>query len=155
MNSLNSITPSTDYYKVIFFLYLININKICDESLNCAPFAGMKTAGLLGAAAANLGALSPTLTLTMIAAAFFERFSKTTFMRRVMVGVRPACLGMVAAMLFSLSRTNYVLESGIHSAAVVLGVLDFILLYKYHLSIPKVIGISAAAGLCCFGLFGL
>lgn len=31
--------------------------------LNCATFAGMRTAGFLGAIAANLGTLSPTLTV--------------------------------------------------------------------------------------------
>ena len=33
--------------------------------LNCATFAGMRTAGLLGAIAANLGTLSPTLTVCL------------------------------------------------------------------------------------------
>ena len=40
--------------------------------LNCATFAGMRTAGLLGAIAANLGTLSPTLTVCLLAAIFFE-----------------------------------------------------------------------------------
>ena len=31
--------------------------------LNCATFAGMRTAGIAGAVAANLGALAPTLTV--------------------------------------------------------------------------------------------
>ena len=42
--------------------------------LNCATFAGMRTAGFLGAIAANLGTLSPTLTVCLLAAIFFERF---------------------------------------------------------------------------------
>ena len=34
--------------------------------LNCATFAGMRTAGIAGAVAANLGALAPTLTVTTV-----------------------------------------------------------------------------------------
>ena len=40
---------------------------------NCATFAGIKAAGIAGAVAANLGVLSPTLTLTAAAALFFDR----------------------------------------------------------------------------------
>lgn len=46
--------------------------------LNCATFAGMRTAGFLGAIAANLGTLSPTLTVCLLASIFFERFRKST-----------------------------------------------------------------------------
>ena len=42
--------------------------------LNCATFAGIRVAGLAGALAANLGMLSPTLTVCVAAAIFFERF---------------------------------------------------------------------------------
>ena len=41
--------------------------------LNCATFAGMQAAGIPGAIAANLGTLTPTLTLCAAAAAFFNR----------------------------------------------------------------------------------
>ena len=62
--------------------------------LNCATFAGMRTAGLPGAIAANLGVLMPTLTVCALAALFFQRFRNSPVMRRVMVGVRPACVGI-------------------------------------------------------------
>ena len=42
--------------------------------LNCASFAGMQAAGIPGAIAANLGVLTPTLTLCALAAVFFNRF---------------------------------------------------------------------------------
>ena len=55
----------------------------------------MRTAGIAGAVAANLGALAPTLTVCRAAAIFFERFRKSRFMAKVMTGVRPACVGMI------------------------------------------------------------
>jgi len=80
--------------------------------LNCATFAGMRTAGFLGAIAANLGTLSPTLTVCLLASIFFERFRTSNFMTKVMTGVRPACVGMIFGVIFSLCMTNYAANLG-------------------------------------------
>ena len=42
--------------------------------LNCATFAGMRVAGILGAIISVLGVLAPTFTLCALAAVFFEKF---------------------------------------------------------------------------------
>jgi chromate transporter len=123
--------------------------------LNCATFAGMKTAGILGAVSANMGMLTPTFTVALLAAVFFERFSKSDLMQQMMVGVRPVCVGMVLGAVFTLATANYVRATGINIPAVILGIADFFLLYKLKLSIPKVIGVSAAAGLLIFGVLGM
>ena len=44
--------------------------------LNCATFAGMRVAGILGAIISVLGVLAPTFTLCALAAVFFEKFKK-------------------------------------------------------------------------------
>ena len=67
--------------------------------LNCASFAGMQAAGIPGAIAANLGVLTPTLTLCALAAVFFNRFRDGKLMQRILLGVRPACLGLVIAVV--------------------------------------------------------
>ena len=121
--------------------------------LNCATFAGMRTAGLPGAIAANLGVLMPTLTICALAALFFQRFRNSPVMRHIMVGVRPACVGMVAGVMVSLSMTNYVEDSAVSLPGVGIGVVALVLLLKFKVSIPKVIGLSALLGLICFGLF--
>lgn len=123
--------------------------------LNCATFAGIRTAGLAGAIAANLGVLAPTFTLTLVVALFFEKFKESDIMRKILVGVRPACIGLVAALIISLSMTNYTVESAISPVAIGIGVLDMVLLVKFKWSIPKVIVVSAVIGLVCFGLLGL
>ena len=74
-------------------------------------------------------------------------------MRRVMVGVRPACVGMVAGVMVSLSMTNYVEGGAVSLPGVGIGVIALILLLKFKVSIPKVIGLCALLGLICFGLF--
>ena len=116
--------------------------------LNCATFAGIRAAGLLGAVFANLGVLTPTLTLCAAAAIFFERFKHNKRMGQVLVGVRPTCLGMITGIMVSLSLSSYAREDGgISLCAIAIGLLDLFLLLKWRISIPKVIGFSALLGL--------
>lgn len=123
--------------------------------LNCATFAGMKAAGIFGAMAANLGALTPSLTLCAAAAMFFARFKGSKIMQHILLGVRPACLGMVVALLITMSGSNYLGESGIKFISIVLALTDLYLLVKRKWSVPVVILFSAAMGLVLFGAAGL
>lgn len=119
--------------------------------LNCATFAGTRTAGFLGAIAASMGVLMPSFTLCLMAAVFFEKFKTAKLIQRMMIGVRPACLAMVIGVCLTLSYTNYTTSSGISIPSIVIGVLDTILLVKYKISIPKTILLSAVLGLLVYG----
>ena len=124
--------------------------------LNCATFAGMRAAGLPGAFIANMGALAPTFTLCFVAAIFFEHFRKNKRLAQIMTGVRPACVGLVAGVVIDLVLVNYVdLESNIHVPSVIMGVIDLTLFVKFRVSIPKVLLLSAFAGIILFGYMGL
>lgn len=116
--------------------------------LNCATFAGTRVAGLAGAVLASLGVLSPTLLLCAAAAVAFEKFRDSSFMRKFMAGVRPVCLGLLLAVLCSLSATNYLSFDGSFSLpAALVGIAAAVALLKYKVSIPKVILGSALLGL--------
>ena len=80
---------------------LIAIAEMTPGSLgvNAATFAGTKTAGMLGGVFAVLGVLSPTLTLTLLAAAFFQKFRTSKVMSYIMKIVKPVCIGMVLGVL--------------------------------------------------------
>lgn len=118
--------------------------------LNCATYAGIHAAGILGAIAANLGVLTPSLTLSMLVAVFFEKFKKHTVMSRALVGIRPACVGLIWGVAIELAHSNYFLERQLDIAALIIGVLALFLLLKCKLSVPKVIGISAVVGLLLY-----
>ena len=123
--------------------------------LNCATFAGMQAAGIPGAIAANLGTLAPTYTLCAVAAAFFFRFKESWFVRRMLLGVRPACLGMVLGVLVSLTMSNYFPDASVSIPSVLIGAMDLVLLLKYKVSIPKIILFSAGMGIVLFGFLGI
>ena len=115
----------------------------------------MRTAGIPGALAANLGVLMPAVTLCALAAKFYESFRKNHRMQQVMIGVRPASVGMILGLTVSLCLENYGGAAGVSLPAAALGALDLFLLLKCKVSIPAVIGISAAGGLLLFGVLGL
>ncbi|MBQ9574649.1 MAG: chromate transporter, partial [Synergistaceae bacterium] len=115
----------------------------------------MRAAGLAGAFVANMGALSPTYTLCAVAAVFFDHFRDNKRLGEIMTGVRPACVGMVAGVIVDLVLVNYVEAGNIHVPSVILGVVDLVLLLKFHMSIPKVLMLSAVAGIILFGVMGL
>ena len=123
--------------------------------LNCATFAGMQAAGIPGAIAANLGAMAPTYTLCALAAAFFFRFKESLFVRRILLGVRPACFGMVLGVLVSLTLSNYFPDASVNLPAICLGAVDLLLLVKYKVGIPQIIIFSAGMGIVLYGILGL
>lgn len=120
--------------------------------LNCATFAGIQAAGIPGAIVANLGILTPSLTLCAIAAAFFYRYKDNQVMAKVLTGIRPACLGMVFGVLLSMLWSTYVSEYGIKISSLAIGMADMLFLWKYKMSIPKIILFSAGMGIVLFGI---
>ncbi|MBQ3077134.1 MAG: chromate transporter [Clostridia bacterium] len=109
--------------------------------LNCATFAGIRAAGLPGAVCANLGVLTPSLTLCALAAVAFVRFQDSRLLKEMMVGVRPACIGMILAVVLSLAETSY---GGGGLLLPLIGAVDLVLLVRYRWSVPKVLALSAA-----------
>ena len=92
--------------------------------ITCASFAGTQTAGVLGGTAAVIGVLTPTLTLTLVAALFFQKFRESKVMLYIMRAVKPICVGMIFAVLITLSGSTYFAE-GISWAGLGIGLLCF------------------------------
>lgn len=115
--------------------------------LNCATFAGMRVAGILGAIISVLGVLVPTFTLCALAAVFFEKFKNSRALKNIMVGVRPAALGIIVAVMIDLSRTNYLVDGVFAWRTAVIALIAFYLLARRKWSVPKVIVLSALLGL--------
>lgn len=114
--------------------------------LNCATFAGIRVAGIFGALAANLGVLSPTLTICAMAAVFFERFKNSAALQDVMTVIRPVCIGLIWGVLIDQFQTNYLAGGTVQIVGVLIGILGALLLVRLKWSIPKVIGAAAVLG---------
>lgn len=118
--------------------------------LNCATFAGIHAAGIPGAIVANLGVLMPTFSLTLLTGIFFKKFQDSRRMEHVMTGVRPVCIALLLGVIVSFCQTNYIVNSAISLQAIIIGIIDFVLLFKWKKNIPTVILISAILGLLIF-----
>ncbi len=114
---------------------------------NCASFVGTRIAGLMGCIIANLGVLTPTLTLTLISAFFLEKFKNSHILQNMMTGIRPAACALIAVTILSLSQENYMWNGSLSIPAVAVGVIDYVLLSVLKLPIPLTILISATMGL--------
>lgn len=115
--------------------------------LNCATFAGLRVIGPLGAMVCVLGVLMPTFTFCALAAVFFEKFKNSRILQNMMMGVRPAALGIILAVMITLSRTNYFVNGALSWKTVGVGLVAAFLLIKGKWSVPKVIVVSALLGL--------
>ena len=123
--------------------------------LNCATFAGIQAAGIPGAVVANLGILTPTFTLGALVAMFFYRYKNNRLMDKLLAGIRPACLGMVLGVLLSIACSTYIADNSVNIMTIIIGLLDFMLLWKFKTSIPKIILLSAGMGAVLFGIIPL
>ena len=86
-------------------------------------------------------------TIMTLAAVFFEKFKNSRALKNIMVGVRPAALGIIVAVMIDLSRTNYLVDGVFAWRTAVIALIAFYLLARRKWSVPKVIVLSALLGL--------
>ena len=117
--------------------------------LNCATFAGTRTAGVPGALFASLGVIFPSLTVTMLAAMFLRKFKESRLMEEALFGIRPVCIGMIFAVIIQQSMVNYAgtLLGFVSWQAVVIGLAALLVLIRFKWSVPKTILLAAGLGL--------
>lgn len=115
--------------------------------INSATFVGMRTAGPLGALVATLGVMVPSLTLCLIAAHYFKKLKGNALLESGLYGIRPICLGMIAATTLSLSKSNFIAGGSIYWQPIIIAIIIGILLFKFKFSIPKVIAVAAGLGI--------
>lgn len=117
--------------------------------LNCATFAGARTAGMLGALSATLGVIFPSLTVTVLAAMFLKKFKESKLMDEALYGIRPVCIGMIFAVMIQQSMTNYAgtLFGFVSWPALVIGAVALVTLIRFKWSVPQTILLAAGLGL--------
>ena len=120
--------------------------------INCATFAGTRTAGFLGGLAAVFGVLMPAFTLTLLAAVFFVKFRKSSLMTDILGFVRPACVALIAAVAIELAGENFFTAAGINFKAIAIAAAAFFSLLKLKWSVPRTIILASAMGVLLYGV---
>lgn len=114
---------------------------------NCSTFAGMRVAGVPGAAIALIGVWMPTLTVCVLAAYFFEKFKSSRFMTEALYAIRPACLGLIVATMFQLSGETFWAAGAVQWHSILISCIVGYFLIGRKWSILKAVALAALLGL--------
>lgn len=66
-------------------------------AINAATFVGIKTGGISGAVIATLGCILPSCVIVLLLAFLFSRYREIPVLKRILSGLRPAVIGLVAS----------------------------------------------------------
>lgn len=121
--------------------------------LNMATFAGVRAAGVLGALIAGLGVLTPSFTLALLAAVFFNRFRQSQIIESILLGIRPGAIGLTLGVFFSLGKETYLTAAGaVDLSAIVISAVCLFCLLKLKLSPQITLLVSALLGVAFAGV---
>ena len=121
--------------------------------VNMATYAGYCAAGIPGAILATFSLVLPSIIVILIVSKFLQRFRESVIVTRVLYGLRPASIGLIAAAGFGILKLALQIDLTAEiwiswkalAVGIVLAVLYAIVGKKVH---PIVfIGLGAAAGL--------
>jgi chromate transporter len=124
--------------------------------VNMATYAGYTTAGIPGAILATFSLVLPSILVILLVARFLERFQNSVWVKRVLEGLRPASVGLIAAAGWGILKIALLTETADSSFGWMLNyrsvVLCVVLAVLYHFFQKKwhpivFIGLGAAAGL--------
>ena len=75
-------------------------------TVNMAIFAGYKLRGVKGSVVATLGCILPPFVIILLIAMLATSFKDSPFVGKILLGVRPVSVAIIAAYMCKLSRTN-------------------------------------------------
>lgn len=74
---------------------------------NIATYVGIETVGILGAICATLGVVLPSFVIILIIAKFYEKFKNNKYVDGIMVGLKPAVVGLIGSVVISIGQTVF------------------------------------------------
>lgn len=72
-------------------------------AINIATYVGSQMGGILGAACATLGVVLPSFSIILIVAKIYDAFKKSSAVKGVMSGLKPAVVGLIGAAALSIA----------------------------------------------------
>lgn len=116
-------------------------------AINAATFVGTKVAGVPGAIIATVANVTPQLILMMTLGYFLFGGKKIGFLGKMLNGIRPAIVGLIAIATISMIQSSLWMGSDL-SWMGVFGFVVGIVLYGFKkMDLIKLIGLSAVLGL--------
>ncbi|MGQ9623436.1 MAG: chromate transporter [Candidatus Caldatribacteriaceae bacterium] len=115
-------------------------------AINSATFTGFKVGGMLGAFIATASFCLPSILLAFLVFAFLSHFRENPWIRRFLLGLRPALLALLLRVVYS------VIQDGIHDwfALILSGAGGVLLFWGKIEEIPALL-IGGTLGLLWYG----
>lgn len=76
-------------------------------AVNIATYVGIEIVGILGAICATLGVVLPSFVIILLIAKFYEKFKNNKYVEGVMVGLKPAVVGLIGSVVISIGQTVF------------------------------------------------
>jgi len=111
-------------------------------SIKFATFTGYKTAGILGAIAANLGNIFTPAILILFSTYIYSVYEKNALVTKAFDGIKYAVIGMIAAIMY-----QYAVKNGNHWQEFVLLAVGAALIIFFKLHPAYVVLIAAIIGI--------
>ncbi len=83
-------------------------------AVNAATYVGDKYAGILGAIFATIGVSLPSFLIIIMIARFLNKFKENQMVQGVLLGIRPATIGLLGSAVIFLSETS-IFNEGFYS----------------------------------------
>lgn len=117
-------------------------------AINSATFVGTKVAGLPGAIVATIGNVTPQFILMMVLSYFVFRDKKIAFLDKMLKGLKPGIIGLIAVAALSMVQSSLFKESfvsinSLEPLAIVCFVVAFYLFRVKKMDIIKLIAVGS------------
>lgn len=89
-------------------------------AVNMATYVGAETAGVFGSVCATLGVVLPSFLIILVVARCFERFRSSQVVKRTMLGLKSAVVGLIGSAMVSIALTVF-FPAGITAAVLTQG----------------------------------
>ncbi len=110
-------------------------------AVNMAVFIGYRLRGKLGALAASLGCVLPSVAIILLIALFFRSFRHNEVVNNIFLGIRPAVVALIAVPVFNVAKS-----AKLSLATVWIPVLSALLIVHFGVSPIYVIIVAGVAG---------
>lgn len=130
-------------------------------AINSATFVGIRVASIPGALVATFGCVLPSCCIVLLLARLYYKYRSLNAMQRILSGLRPAVVGMIASAGLSillLALFGGQLPSSfqqVNGPAVLIFAAALLGLRRFRLSPLRVMAGAGAAGLILYPLLGL
>lgn len=134
-----TVTQSNNWLTATEFTDIVTISQMTPGpiGINAATFVGVKTAGVLGGICATFGFVFPACVIVTILAIIYAKYKRSDVMSGMLMGLRPASVGLIASAAVSIITTAFFGEelleltfTTVDVIAIVLAVVCFILMKK-------------------------